>query len=100
MKSGIWAIAILGILILGTLGLAQNVFAPQGQISWINPPAKLGKIAEDGCNDKSCEYPFKIPADLSDPDYEPHVGDLVSFDIGPGNTATNVEKMPEPPFPP
>jgi len=88
-----WAIpVIVSILILGSLGLSQDVYAPQGEIAWLNPAEKLGKIAEDGCEDESCWHPFQIPKDLVDPGYEPQVGDRVTYDIGPGNTASNVAK--------
>ncbi len=93
---GVWAVPVIfSILFIGSLGLTPSAFAAEGTVVWINPAEKLGKIAEDGCNDESCWHPFQIPNDLVDSDYDPQVGDKVTFDPAPGNTASNVEKIPD-----
>jgi len=95
---GVWAIPVMfSILFIGSLGLTPNAYAATGTITFINPADKLGKITEDDCNDSTCEHPFQIPGDLADADYEPAVGDRVTYDIGPGNTASNVAKLNHPP---
>jgi len=83
---------LASILILGTLGLAPNAYAATGNIVFVNPAGNHGMI-ELIAGDATTLYQFRIPQDLSDPNYNPSIGDRVEFDIVPENSrhATNVK---------
>jgi len=83
---------IASILILGTLGLTPNAYAATGTIVFVNPPGNHGMI-EHTAGDVTTLYQFQIPQDLSDPNYNPSIGDIVEFDVEPKNSrhATNVK---------
>jgi len=99
----LWAVPIIAsILILGTLGLAPDIFAghigcpPEcgsgdGEIVSINPKGNHGTIerTDNGSSDK---YQFRIPQDLHEDYLDPEVGDKVCFGIDPIHSrhATNV----------
>jgi len=90
---GIWAVPVIAsILILGTLGLTPNAYAVTGIITFVNPAGNHGMI-ELIAGDATTLYQFRIPQDLSDPSYNPSIGDRVEFDIVPENSrlATNVK---------
>jgi hypothetical protein len=72
-------------------GAATVSLGAKGKVSWVNPPGNKGKILEDGTGDgPRGGHVFRIPEDLSDPDYQPQVGDSVSFEPGPGRRAGDV----------
>ena len=98
---------LASVLILGTLGLAPDIYAghigcpPEcgsgnGMIVSINPSDKHGTIerTDNGSNDK---YQFRIPQDVHI-DYSPQVGDTVCFSIDPVDSrhATNVRSICSP----
>jgi len=64
-----------------TMGKPAGVNA-RGIITFINNPDTHGKITrtEDGSND---QYQFRIPQDIASPNYDPKVGDSVSFNVSP-----------------
>lgn len=67
--------------------------ATDGSVTWLNPPEKTGKVTDAA---GGLEHPFSIPGDLADPAYSPQVGDQVTYDVTPGNTASNIAKSGEP----
>ena len=87
---GYWVIPVVfGIALMLTISvLPAMADHPQGEIVWLNPTDKVGKIVKDNhCLDNDfAEYVFAIPHDLSDPSYEPKVGDTVHFTINPENS--------------
>ena len=88
---------VCGLLIVGCLSLVTGTatvsLGATGEVIWVNPPENTGKIREDDTADgPRGVHVFRIPADVSDADYHPQVGDLVNFDPGPGRRANNVRQ--------
>ena len=86
---------VCGLFVVGCFllaaGTARVSLGATGEVTWTNPPENHGKIREDGTGSgPGGEHVFRIPEDVSDPGYHPQVGDLVSFEPGPGRRASNV----------
>jgi len=88
---------LTSILILGTLvtGFTPNSSAAKGTITFVNPAENHGIIQEDGCEGTrgECQYQFRIPQGLANPNYNPQEGDKITFTPAEGQTVFNVQKI-------
>jgi hypothetical protein len=67
-----------------------TALAATGEVTWTNPPENVGKIKRNDDEDNG-EYTYKTNArSTNPPDYVPSVGDYVTFDPGPGFTASEI----------
>ena len=76
-----------------TMLIATPVMAASGEVTFINPPERVGKIKRtDDSSNRT--YIYQIPQDLSDPNNALAVGDAVTFDVDPppAKVAQNVAK--------
>jgi len=89
--------------------LAQTAIAADGIVQNKYPPPNAGavlvvvQIEEIGANGMGLGRPyfvFKITKNVAIEPWLLHEGDRVTFDKGPGNTATNVALADNPPPPP
>jgi hypothetical protein len=84
-------------LILVLMFLAPSALAATGEVIWLNPPENKGKIRR-GDEDDNGEYEYNTNADKTNPpDWEPSIGDRVTFTEGPGNKSTDVTLDPDDP---